>query len=437
MKTLESLLSVLSVLITTPVFAGSPSIQFTYVPPVGSSAAVQGLVQNVDRTTYGVALIIDVFGGWWTKPYFATPISGINPDNTFSIPYNTGGQDGCADQFALFVVRLDYAIPLLSGQGSIPPEYYSNSIAQAATNRGAASTFTFAGRLWQKKDTGSCIWDPGQNYFSGDNISVDGNGKLHLAITSANNAWYCAEAILTQSLGYGIYRFYVDTDVSNLPDPIVLGLFTYSNDSDYNHREIDVEFSNGAVVGRPTPWQNVIQPWNTPGNRYQFEAPTNMSRSVLQFLWTPNVVYFDGFTNYSGDVMTYGIQGSPTVSFSEPWPLATQRVSGPTNINIVVTSNGGFPPMQFIRGNLSSLSGSPSPFEWHVFNDGIPKAGNEVAHINLWLYNATAPGTNGQRFEVVISDFQFIPFDQVPKPTFGAPGLGANTLTIPFTYLGN
>jgi len=162
-----------------------------------------------------------------------------------------------------------------------------------------------------------------------------------------------------------------------------------------------------------------------------------MSRSVLQFLWTPNVVYFDGFTNYSGDVMTYGIQGSPTVSFSEPWPLATQRVSGPTNINIVVTSNGGFPPMQFIRGNLSSLSGSPSPFEWHVFNDGIPKAGNEVAHINLWLYNATAPGTNGQRFEVVISDFQFIPFDQVPKPTFGAPGLGANTLTIPFTYLGN
>jgi hypothetical protein len=426
--------AVLLVMITTPVLAGSPSIQFTFVPPVGSSASVQGLVQNVDRTTYGVALIINVFGGWWTKPYFATPISGINPDNTFSIPYDTGGQDACAGQFAVFVVRLDYAIPLLSGQGSIPPEYYSNSIAQVAVNRGSSSTFTFAGRQWQKKDTGSCIWDPGQNYFSADNITVDGNGKLHLAITSTNNAWYCAEAILTQSLGYGIYRFSVDTDVSNLPDPIVLGLFTYSNDADYNHREIDVEFSNGAVVGRPTPWQNVIQPWDTPGNRYQFAAPTNMSHSVFQFLWAPSVVYFDSFTNYSSDVMTYGIQAAPTVDFSGAWLLATQQVSGPTNLNISVNSNGGFPPTEFIRGNLSSLSGSPPPFEWFVFTNGIPKAGNEVTHINLWLYNTTAPGTNGQRFEVVISDFQFIPFNQIPRPKLGVPGLNTNTLTIPFKY---
>ena len=318
--------SLLSVLITAPAFAGSPSIEFTYVPTVGSSSLLQGIVQNVDRTTYGVALVIDVFGGWWSKPYFATPISGINADNTFSIPYNTGGQDACADKFAVFVVRLDYGIPLLSGQGSIPPEYSTNCIAQAVTNRGSSSTFTFAGRQWQKKDTGTCIWDPGHNYFSGNNITVDGDGKLHLAITSTNNVWYCAEAILAQSLGYGIYRFTVDSDVSNLPDPIVLGLFTYSNDNDYSHREIDIEFSNGAVVGRPTPWQNVIQPWDTPGNRYQFAAPTNMSHSVFQFLWAPSVVYFDSLTNYSSDVMTYGIQTAATVNFDGAWLLATQQV---------------------------------------------------------------------------------------------------------------
>lgn len=194
---MKMLIALLYAVIMTSVFADSPSIQFTYVPPVGSGDLVRGLVQDVDRTTHGVALAIDVFGTWWTKPYWATPIYSIEADNTFAMPYNTGGQDGCADKFAAFVVRLDYAIPLLSGQGSIPPEYYSNSIASVMTNRGFASTFNFAGREWKKKDTGACVWGPGPNYFSGDNVYVDGDGKLHLAITSTNDIWYCAEALLT------------------------------------------------------------------------------------------------------------------------------------------------------------------------------------------------------------------------------------------------
>lgn len=161
-----------------------------------------------------------------------------------------------------------------------------------------------------------------------------------------------------------------------------------------------------------------------------------MNQSVHEFLWLPGVVYFNSFTNYLSDIMTYEIQGAPTVDFSSPWSLATQLVSGPTSNNIVVISNGGFAPRQFIRANLNSLSGKPSPFQSHIFTSGIPMAGNETVHLNLWLYGG-APGTSGQRFEVVISNFVFIPFNQIPRPKLGRLGVSTNELTIPFQYPGN
>ena len=72
---------------------GGPSIQFTYVPPIGSYQNITGVVSNASPATYGVALLINIFGIWWTKPTLASPITTLNSDGTFTADITTGGAD--------------------------------------------------------------------------------------------------------------------------------------------------------------------------------------------------------------------------------------------------------------------------------------------------------------------------------------------------------
>src|SRR5262249_5829510 len=120
------------------------TVSFTSVPPLGSTQTLQGRTSGIDSSVYGVALMIDVFDSWWTKPLFSTPIIGISSDGTFESTITTGGQDPCAGQIAAFVVPLNYAIPLLAGSSSIPQEIYDKSIAHLIYDRvGSLNDFTF------------------------------------------------------------------------------------------------------------------------------------------------------------------------------------------------------------------------------------------------------------------------------------------------------
>ena len=47
---------------------GAPSVELTYVPPIGSYELLEGVVRGVDPDQYGAAAVIEVFGTWWTKP---------------------------------------------------------------------------------------------------------------------------------------------------------------------------------------------------------------------------------------------------------------------------------------------------------------------------------------------------------------------------------
>lgn len=64
-----------------------------------------------------------------------------------------------------------------------------------------------------------------------------------------------AEVILSESLGYGTYSFTVSSPIGDLDPNVVLGLFTWSDDPAYHHREIDVANSpaGGSPADRPTP----------------------------------------------------------------------------------------------------------------------------------------------------------------------------------------
>src|SRR5690348_11190411 len=118
------------------------------------------------------------------------------------------------------------------------------AVPQAAGARTTAvRTISFSGYQWQVKSSRGKT-GPGPNVFSSSNqnVWVDGQGRLHLAITHSGNRWYCAEVLATQSLGYGTYTFTLDSSVGALDPNVILGLFTWSNDPSFAHRELDVEF---------------------------------------------------------------------------------------------------------------------------------------------------------------------------------------------------
>jgi hypothetical protein len=132
---------------------------------------------------------------------------------------------------------------------------------------------------------------PGPNYFSdsADNVWVDGNGQLHLKITYSDGLWHSAEVINTRSLGYGRYRFELGSPVSHFDPNVVLGLFTWSDDSAYGNREIDYEFSRWAHARNRKNGQYVVMPYRW--NRKRFRQPA-VARSTQSFDWRQNAVTF-------------------------------------------------------------------------------------------------------------------------------------------------
>jgi hypothetical protein len=279
----------------------------------------------------------------------------------------------------------------------------------------------FAGRVWQVKVTGDCVWGPGPNHFSRDNAWVDAQGRLHLKISYVNGAWRCAEIISSESLGYGTYTFRFDSGVNGLPNPIVVGVFTYSHDPEYAHREIDVEFSNGAVVGAPKNWQFVVQPYTENDHRYRFSAPDNMASSTHVITWSPGIASFKSFVGHPTIgprqlVLDYSVQRAILgyLEFNPPPSpgdmFSPVRVTSPTNITVLDTSDYSKRDV-FYRAWLQSLSetGDPAPFSAWSTQSNVPPGGTEKVHLNIWLLNGTAPGQQGQEYEVIVRDFEFKP----------------------------
>jgi hypothetical protein len=218
--------------------------------------------------------------------------------------------------------------------------------AAAGSIANAARTVSFSGYTWQVKASNGKV-GPGPNYFSSTakNVWVDSQGWLHLALTRLRGRWWCAEVVNSQSLGYGTYTFTLDSRVDALDPNVTLGLFTWSDDPAYAHRELDVEFARWGNAADPTNAQNVVQPYDAPGHLVRITQPA-VSSSGVAFTW------------HSGSV--------------------------------------GF------------TSSSASPGSWTYSGGDVPLPGGEHARLNLWLYGGAAP-TDGKPVEVVVRSFSFSP----------------------------
>ena len=215
----------------------------------------------------------------------------------------------------------------------------------------------FSGSNWLVKASENKAVGPGPNYFSGQNVWVR-DAELHLRISERDGRWYSAEIVSAASFGFGTYRFRIQSDVADLDPNVVLGLFTWSDDPSFSHREIDIEVSRwGDPGGRNA--QCVVQPYDKPGAVVRFEVPASLKNPIYAFTWTPEAV-------------TCEIADADERPKSDP------------------------PPFRFA----------------HRFTNGIPPAGGENARINLWQLGGQSPA-RGRSQEVVIAGFRFIPLVQV------------------------
>jgi len=239
----------------------------------------------------------------------------------------------------------------------------------------------FSGRIWTVKG-GEQLFGPGPNYFSKDLYAAytDSNGYLHLNIRKlADGNWHCSEIISNDVVGYGRYTWVVESDMVNIPDNTVLGLFTWDNNTlmTQANSEVDIEFSRWGVAGDPKTlhmsvqpvWFGAFKPERTRG--YQMPAAAANSHTTHEFIWTDSLITWK---SWLGD------------KSNEP-PMASWEFD--LNNPARVKEEGGMISAPII----------------------IPAPGPTTnARINLWLVNnqATGPST-GRNYEIVIRSFQYDP----------------------------
>ncbi len=342
--------------------AAIPALIITNLPAYGSSGNLGGVVSNANLTTNCVAVFIYVAGDWYSKPDCTSQLTPIQPDGSWSADITTGSSDKNATEIAAFLVPTNYNQPCVDGTPGLTIPAQAEAVVYANRVDPSARWFTFSNYGWSVKTSGGSLAGPGPNYFSDstNNVWVDTGGLLHLKITSTSNEWQCVEIISDRSFGYGQYRFSVQANVNGLDPNVVLGLFTWSNDSAYNDREIDIELSRWDYAnGANNVEDYAISPYGT-GQLIYFALPSGITNSTHSFIWQSNQVAFQS--------------------------LNGQFNPAPPGTNILQTWNS---------------------------TAGIPPAGGEQVHINLWLDRGNPPVTN-QPTEVVLSSFEFVPLGPPP-----------------------
>lgn len=367
-----SILMIAGLLVSLCGFAvGEPTINFIHVPeyPNPGYEDLEGNVTGVAPDDYRVAVYIHVGDLWWTKPYYASPLTTINPDGTWTCDITTGGYDRYATAVAAYLLPAGVEPPICgSGEydscGILPeiPEAVAN--AQEPTKE--LRNISFAGYDWKVKWSGTSPdgrVGPGPNYFSDieEDVWVDEEG-LHLNISERGGKWYCTEVILDTSFGYGTYIFQTHGRVDIIDPRMVLGLFTWEAEAKGGknpNRELDIEFARWDIAGDYNNSQFAVQPCeHCPGcddrcTRFRVDLTDEDSDLTNYLVWRPGTVEFRTY---------YG-------KYIDNVPQANALVH-----------------------------------KWTHTSEYVPEPGNEHVRFNFWLLEGNAP-TSSQGDEVVIANF--------------------------------
>lgn len=240
----------------------------------------------------------------------------------------------------------------------------------------------FSGYDWTVKIHETSMWGPGPNFFSGDerDIFLDEKGFLHLRIDRRNDKWMSTEVVADQFTGYGTYRWTIEGNPDAFPENVVLGLFTWDNNTfaQEANSEVDIEFSKWGNAAQARTLQYGVQPINF-GPYYperdfkpEYRSGDINGISTHEFTWTDTLI---SWRSYKGDQAREEFMiGSWTFNRNNP-----ARVK-----------NEG--------GNASRAIIIPAP------------GTTTSARINFWILTGMAPGpTNNLPLEIIIRKFEYIP----------------------------
>jgi hypothetical protein len=239
---------------------------------------------------------------------------------------------------------------------------------------------TFSGRKWDIK---SGYNGPGPNTFSNayENVWVDEKGYLHMAITKhEDGSWYSSEVISQENMGYGTYAFTIQGNPLEFASNVVLGLFTWDNNTFFNeaNSEVDIEFSKWGDAADKFPLTTSVQPVFF-GTYYAERSKQHLIDSSLLdgvsthiFTWTDTLITWKSF---KGD------------DFRNAEPFATWSF-GLNNP----------PRRKEENGNQSQPVVIPAP------------GATTNARINFWTLRYVADGpSDGRNHEIVVRKFEYLP----------------------------
>ena len=239
---------------------------------------------------------------------------------------------------------------------------------------------TFSGMQWEIKHSENLL-GPGPNYFSDhpNDVWIDDQNYLHLSVHEREGKWFSTEVVSVDTFGYGTYVFTIEGDLKNIDKNIVLGLFTWDNNTfqEQANSEVDIEFAKWGVDTVQNTLQYGVQPINF-GN---FNPERVFKPSISSDYWI--------------GVSTHAFTWTDTLITWQSWDGSEY---------------GDGPPLATWSFNLDN----PPRIKFEGENQSdpviIPAPGNTTnARMNLWLVNGPDGPFNKFNQEVIIQKFQFIP----------------------------
>jgi len=144
------------------------------------------------------------------------------------------------------------------------------------------SGYTWKVRLAARENPGNNAWGD-----SKDNVRVRSDGSLRFGITTGPT-WRSVEIAGTRALGYGRYRWVVDTDLSN-PSQVFALFVRDMAVSSASRGEQDIEFSRWSD---PTTQPGWFVSWSKRGRDYSSFPMTNRAPYVVEIHWRRGNVHF-------------------------------------------------------------------------------------------------------------------------------------------------
>ena len=224
-----------------------------------------------------------------------------------------------------------------------------------------ARSITWSGYTWDVRPPGSA--GPGPNQWSDScaNLHVNGTELVLSIVKDSAGRRTSAEVDNQRHLGYGVYRWVVNNDLSTLDANEVLGMFTYDDDAAPSHNEIDIE---------PSPWGNLawddgsVTVWQDADRDVSQSRPFNYSNKppyVNQFTRSPRSIHWK-ITDAAGAILLdwTTTSGVPTPKNEVPiisyWRFEDKAPAGVRSMRIGhfswAPSESGLPPLP---------SGQPAP----------------------------------------------------------------------------